>query len=171
MLSGRYTGKNVVITELDKIGELVQKGYGKKEEEIYNLSGEEALYLLKKDKIEVLDEEGDKYDFERFLTRLKEDLDKFWTRFKVYEDLRERGYIIKTALKYGADFRVYPRGCKPGEEHAKWLLFAVHESGRISWKRFSALNRVAHSVRKNLLIGILDDEGDITYYEISWKRL
>jgi len=35
---------------------------------------------------------------------------------------------------------------------------------------FSAKNRVAHSTKKNLLIGIVDEENDVTYYEISWVK-
>ena len=44
-----------------------------------------------------------------------------------FKDLRKKGYIVKTALKFGADFRVYEKGVKPGEDHAKWVVFPVHE--------------------------------------------
>ena len=94
----------------------------------------------------------------------------FWTRFRVYRDFRTRGYILKTALKFGADFRVYRRGIKPGEDHAKWVLFVASENDSLTWRQFAAMNRVAHSTRKNLLVGIVDDEGDVTYYEIRWKK-
>ncbi len=40
--------------------------------------------------------------------------------------MRNRGYIIKTALKFGADFRVYDRGVKPGEDHARWIIHRVN---------------------------------------------
>lgn len=100
-----------------------------------------------------------------------EEIDKnFHTRFIVYRDMRSRGYILKTALKFGADFRVYERGVKPGEEHAKWVLYPVYEPSGLTWHEFAAKNRVAHSTRKNLLIAIVDEEGDVTYYEISWVR-
>ena len=84
--------------------------------------------------------------------------------------MRTRGYVIKTALKYGADFRVYDRGARPGEEHARWILHAVSEQESFDWKKFASMNRVAHSVRKRLMLGILDAEGDVTYYEIRWMR-
>ena len=73
-------------------------------------------------------------------------------------------------MKFGADFRVYDKGIKPGEDHAKWIVYPVKESDAITWYEFSAKNRVAHSTKKNLLIGVVDGEGDVTYYEISWKR-
>ena len=94
----------------------------------------------------------------------------FWVRYGVYKDIRNRGYIIKTALKFGADFRVYDRGIKPGEDHAKWIVYPVHEGSTLTWYEFAAKNRVAHSTKKRLLMGIVDGEGDVTYYEIKWVK-
>ena len=84
--------------------------------------------------------------------------------------MREKGYVVKTALKFGADFRVYDKGKKPGKAHAKWIVFAEHESKKLTWHEFSAKNRVAHSTKKHLLLAILDEEGDISYYEVRWMR-
>ena len=88
----------------------------------------------------------------------------------MYRDIRTRGYITKTALKFGADYRVYPRGTKPGQEHAKWVLFCTNEGDAYTWTQFAAMNRVAHSTRKKLLVGIVDKEGECTFYEIRWKK-
>ena len=95
---------------------------------------------------------------------------KIILKYPVFRDLRKKGYLVKTALKYGADFRVYEKGKKISEEHSKWVVFAEHESKKTSWHEFSAKNRVAHSTKKNLLIAIIDDEGDITYYEVRWVK-
>jgi tRNA-intron endonuclease len=46
----------------------------------------------------------------------------------------------------------------------------VYESGELTWQEFAAKNRVAHSTRKKLLIGIVDEENDVTYYEIGWTK-
>ena len=91
-------------------------------------------------------------------------------RYRVYADLRTRGYVTKTALKFGADYRVYERGVKPGEDHAKWVVYPVNEASILTWYDFAAKNRVAHSTRKRLLIGIVDEEGDVTYYECKWIK-
>jgi len=134
------------------------------------LSLPEALYLIEKKKINVLDGRGKKISFEKFLKKAKKAEPNFWIRYCVFKDIRNRGYIIKTALKFGADFRVYDRGVKPGEDHAKWIVYPVHEGENLTWYEFAAKNRVAHSTKKRLLIGIVDDEGDVTYYEIRWMR-
>ncbi len=130
----------------------------------------EALYLMEKKRLVVKDGRKKEIDFDGFLKKAKKVEPNFWIRYCVFKDMRNRGYIIKTALKFGADFRVYDRGVKPGEDHAKWIVYPVHEGEHLTWYEFSAKNRVAHSTKKRLLIGVVDDEGDVTYYEIRWVR-
>ncbi len=130
----------------------------------------EALYLLEKNKIVILDSKNKALDLEQFLKKATKLEPNFWIRYSVFKDMRNRGYIIKTALKFGADFRVYDRGVKPGEDHARWIIYPVHEGATLTWYEFAAKNRVAHSTKKRLMMGIVDDEGDVTYYEIKWLK-
>lgn len=130
----------------------------------------EALFLIENGRLEVLDGRNKTVSPDGFLRKAMR-LDKnFWIRYSVFKDLRSRGYIVKTALKFGADFRVYDRGVKPGEDHAKWIVYPVHEGKTMTWYEFSAKTRVAHSTKKRLLLGIVDDEADVTYYEVKWMR-
>ncbi|OIO41015.1 tRNA-intron lyase [Candidatus Pacearchaeota archaeon CG10_big_fil_rev_8_21_14_0_10_31_9] len=133
----------------------------------YSLS--EAIYLVDKGKISVY-KKTKKLSLNQLIDECKKIDKKTYVKFLVFKDLRDKGYILKTALKFGADFRVYDKGSKPGKEHAKWILYPISESQEMTWHDFSAKNRVAHSTKKNLLIAIVDSEGDITYYEISWVR-
>ncbi|HII66025.1 TPA: tRNA-intron lyase [Candidatus Woesearchaeota archaeon] len=130
----------------------------------------EALYLLDKKKIKVVDSRDKDVGFEALLKKGQKTDPNLFVRYAVFRDIRNKGYIIKTALKFGGDFRVYDRGVKPGEDHAKWVVFPVHEASALTWYDFSAKNRVAHSTKKRLLLGIVDDEGDVTYYEVRWLR-
>ena len=162
---------NIVITEdSDKARDLyAQSRYGDMKNAKVELSLIEAMLLLEKGKISIF--KGKKaFDSDLFLKECEKIEKNFWIRYKVFKDMRERGYIVKTALKFGADFRVYDRGVKPGEDHAKWILYPVSESEGMTWFDFAAKNRVAHSTKKRLLIGIVDSEGDVTYYEIKWTR-
>ncbi|MBI2665111.1 tRNA-intron lyase [Candidatus Woesearchaeota archaeon] len=130
----------------------------------------EALYLMEKGRLEVKTESGRVMPFEAYVKKAKKVEPNFWIRYCVFKDIRNRGYIIKTALKFGADFRVYDRGVKPGEDHARWIIFPVHEASVFTWHEFSAKNRVAHSTKKRLLLAVVDDENDVTYYEVKWMR-
>lgn len=130
----------------------------------------EALYLFEKKRLDLRSEGGRKISFESYVRKARKVEPNFWIRYSVFKDIRNRGYIIKTALKFGADFRVYDRGIKPGEDHAKWVVYPVHEGETLTWHEFSAKNRVAHSTKKKLLIGVVDDEGDVTYYVVKWMK-
>ncbi|UCD03909.1 MAG: tRNA-intron lyase [Candidatus Woesearchaeota archaeon] len=129
----------------------------------------EALYLLETEKMMISDD-SKKLKFEKFADKAAKLENNFWTRYKVFRDLKTRGYVLKTALKFGADFRVYERGTRPGKAHAKWILYCVDENDKFSWREFAAKNRVAHSTRKKLLIGCVDEEGDVTYWQVGWKK-
>ncbi|HLD72595.1 MAG TPA: tRNA-intron lyase [Candidatus Nanoarchaeia archaeon] len=130
----------------------------------------EGLYLVEKGRLDLHSENGKEVSIETYIKKARKIEPNFWIRYCVFKDIRNRGYIIKTALKFGADFRVYDRGVKPGEDHARWIVFPVHEASVFTWHEFSAKNRVAHSTKKRLLIGVVDEEGDVTYYEIKWMR-
>ena len=133
----------------------------------YSLS--EGLYLVKKAKIEVF-QRGKKVGFNELIVKFKRLDNKIQFKYPVFRDLRDKGYIVKTALKFGADFRVYPKGTRPGKAHAKWIVFVEHESKSVKWHEFAAKNRVAHSTKKNLLLALLDEESKPTYYEVAWIK-
>ena len=135
------------------------------------LSLTEAMYLLERGKISITPSKAKKsINAEQFLKLATKQQKNFWVKYSVFKDIRDRGYIIKTALKFGADFRVYDRGVKPGEDHARWIIYPVHEGDMMTWQEFSAKNRVAHSTKKRLMIGVVDDEGDVSYWECRWLR-
>jgi tRNA-intron endonuclease len=142
----------------EKIGEKI----------FYSLS--EALFLIEGKKMEIANFQNKKLSKKEIMKKFQKIDKKFKTKYLVFKDLRKKGYIVKTALKFGAEFRVYEKGKKIGKDHAKWILFPVSETNSLTWHDFSAKNRVAHSTKKNLLIAIVDEEGDVSYYEVSWKR-
>ena len=130
----------------------------------------ESLYIVEKKRLFVYDGKNKEINFDNLLKKSQKVEPNFWVRYCVYKDIRNRGYIIKTALKFGADFRIYDRGVKPGEDHARWVVFPVNEGATLTWYEFSAKNRVAHSTKKRLLVGCVDSEGDCTYWEVRWLR-
>jgi len=146
-----------------------QSRFGELKEGKVQYSLVEALFLLEKNKMDI--KEGKKkLKQDNFVKKAREFEPKFWIRYCVFRDLRQRGYIVKTALKFGADFRVYDRGVKPGEDHAKWIVYPVHETENMTMHEFTAKNRVAHSTKKRLLLAIVDEENECVFYEIRWIR-
>ena len=165
--------KERIITEnSDSARELYNQGrYGSTlDDGRVQLSLLESLYLIDKKKLVVYDSKNKIVHFDVILKKAQKGEENIWAKFCVYKDIRNRGYIIKTALKFGADFRIYDRGVKPGEDHARWVVFPVNENSSLTWHEFSAKNRVAHSTKKRLLIGCVDVENDVTYWEVRWLR-
>jgi tRNA-intron endonuclease len=130
----------------------------------------EALYLVENERLVVSDYRGNELSFDQLFKRLQRSDKQLQLRYAVFSDLRTRGYTVKTALKFGSDFRVYEKGKKPGEVHAKWIVYPIHETQKLSWQEFASKNRVAHSTRKKILLAVVDDELDVSYFEVGWLR-
>lgn len=143
--------------------------FGEPVEEKIQYSLSEVLFLVEKGKMEVFSQ-NKQISKKELLNKFRRIDKKIQIKYPVFKNLREKGYIPKTALKFGAEFRVYDKGSKPGKKHAKWIVFVDYESQRLTWHEFSAKNRVAHSTKKNLLLAIVDEENDITYYEVKWIK-
>lgn len=123
----------------------------------------EAAYLMEWGKIRVFDGDRELSLRELFDLARKKD-ESFDLKFLVYRDLRKRGYIVKTALKYGSHFRVYRKGM---EEHADWLVWVVGENMKMVPNDLTARVRVAHGVRKNMVMAVVDEDNDVVYYRVE----
>ncbi len=164
-----FTGENIFSNAKDAFALYEKSRFGEQKAGKIKYALVEALFLTNKNKAEIYSG-NKKLTFDQLLRKCKKIDKKIETKFAVFSDLRERGYIVKTALKFGADLRVYDKGKKPGQAHAKWIVFPVNENQSLTWHEFSSKNRVAHSTKKNLLIAIVDEEGDCTYYQVSWIK-
>jgi len=169
MIQAQLLGTRIISSSADAFTLCEKSCFGEKLANKIVYSSIESLFLLSEGKMVVFSGKK-KLDEDSLAKKLKKFDKKIETKSLVYNNLRKKGYIPKTALKYGAEFRVYEKGAKPGESHARWILYTVKENELISWHDFAAKNRIAHSVKKTLLIAIVDEEGDVSYYEIAWIK-
>lgn len=169
MFRAHYSGEKTTSNAEEAFAFLEKSRFGERQNEIVEYAGVEALFLVQEKKMEIISGKNP-LSFHALVSKLQKKDKKIATKYAAYKDLRKRGYIVKTALKFGAEFRVYEKGVEPGEDHARWILYTVREHDALNWHDFAAKNRVAHAVKKNLLIAIVDDENDVSYYEISWTR-
>jgi tRNA-intron endonuclease, archaea type len=170
MIRGYFVGEKIVSTSPSAFSSYEKSRLGEKKGKRIEYASVEALYLVSSGKMEVVSS-GKNIGEDSLLKRLKRKDKRIETKIAAFADLRKKGYIVKTALKFGAEFRVYERGDKPGEEHARWILYTVKENEQMNWHDFAAKNRVAHSTKKNLLLGVVDEDGDVTYYEVGWVKV
>jgi tRNA-intron endonuclease len=163
-------GELIVINDPKAVALHEKSHYGKFNQDELQLSPMEALYLQEKGKIKITDNTKNG----KLLS-----LDEMWEliqekgllyKYIVFRDLRNRGNIVKTGFKYGSEFRLYERGKSPGDGHSDFVVKVVNEGQEISISNFSSYVRVAHGVKKKLLLAVVDDEQDITYYNVEWTR-
>ncbi len=169
MITAHITSEKIHSTSSDAFSLYEKSKFGEKVRDRIEYSWIEALFLQNKKKL-TLYFKNKEIDFNKAISLAKKNDKRIETKLSVFENLREKGYIVKTALKFGADFRIYKKNSQFGQDHALWLAYAVRESEPHTWHDFAAKNRVAHSTKKKLLIAIVDDENDVLYYEVSWLK-
>ncbi|MEM2935098.1 MAG: tRNA-intron lyase [Candidatus Thermoplasmatota archaeon] len=122
----------------------------------------EACYLLEKGKIEI-EKDGKRIDFEDFLKYAVSVFNDFEIKYLVYRDLRERGYIAEI----DEDFLLYERGKKSPAEPS-FIVKAISE--RANFKIKDVIDWLLQNEKK-IVIGIVDEEGDLTYYLIKFFEI
>ncbi len=153
----------VVVAGSETEADILAKGYGRKKGKI-ELSLEEAAFLLETGKIQIKDEAGKEQNLEGLLEHALDVSPKFALRYLIYSDLKERGYAVQPG---GVDFWLYPRGAKPGEKPARHFIRIFSESDFLSLNDLAALLISARNMRKEPIIAVVDEESDITYYEVQ----
>ena len=128
----------------------------------------EALYLLSKNRIKVFDKISDKYlDVQALLTIAKQNFLEFEDKYRVYYDLRERDYIVRPGLKFGADFATYIHG--PGIDHAPFIVHVLQNTTAISSIEMVRAGRLATTVRKRFIIATITMD-KVVYYMFTWFK-
>lgn len=128
----------------------------------------ESLYLLTKNKIELVDNiNSTQLDPQGFLAIAKQNFSEFEEKYRVYFDLRERGYIVRPGLKFGADFAVYQHG--PGIDHAPFIVHVLQNNTAISSIEMVRAGRLATTVRKRFIIATIAKE-KVVYYMFTWFK-
>ncbi len=164
-MQGKLLGKRVLMDEV--YSQLVEKGWGEKTEEGLVLSLYEAAYLLQRGKIRVVDENGRALTPSEFIERAEKEERDFLVKYVVFRDIRNRGFVIKTGYKFGTDFRVYPRGKKPGEAHTQFTINVIPEEKTLKITELSRMVRLARAIRTKLILAVVDSENEIVYYNVE----
>ena len=114
LITAMYMAERIITEASDPARDLFhQSRFGVLVDNRVQLSLIEAYYLIEKERLLLQDGKGKGISTELFLKKVQKADPAFWIKYCVFKDIRNRGYIIKTALKFGADFRVYDRGVNP----------------------------------------------------------
>lgn len=156
--------QNIVTAGSDAISELYDRSfYGRINDEKLELSLIEGAYLLYRKKIEIFSE-GKALDFKTFFEIASGRIADFELGYVVFKDLRERGYYTKMSP---TGFRLYPRGGYPGKTPAHAFVYLISERAHLPLQHLALELKKAENARKRLILAIVDEESDITFYELK----
>lgn len=165
LVSGEMISDQACISDKKMINELDQKGYGEIEKEKLFLKQFETLYLLYTNRL-VLKKGKKQIDFDSFMSICQKTDTDVLTKFLIYRDLRNRGYVVKDGFGFGSDFRVYERG-HFGEKGAKFLIFGLNEGQQ---EKIGTLQKKIEEITqmgKEPIVAVIERRGEVIYYKIN----
>jgi len=93
----------------------------------------------------------------------------FKLAYRVYEDLRNKGYIVTPGIKFGADFAVYEHG--PGIDHAPFIVSVETPESVMGPFEVVRAGRLATTVRKQFILAIPEvASSHVRYLVFSWFK-
>lgn len=153
------------ISDKKMIHDLELKGFGETENLKLFLKSFETLYLLYTKKL-VLKKGKKQVDFDSYMSICQKNDSQILTKFLIYRDLRNRGYVVKDGFGFGSDFRVYERG-HFGEKGAKFLIFGLNEGQQEKMGQMQKKIEEITQMGKEPIIAVIERRGEVIYYKIN----
>jgi len=165
LVEGELISDQTIISNKEMIHELEIKGYGELDDGKLVLKFFEALYLLYAQKL-ILKKGKKTIDFDSLMVTCKKQDSETLTKFLIYRDLRNRGYVVKDGFGFGSDFRVYERG-HFGEKGAKFLVFGLNEGQQEKMGNLQKKIEEITQMGKEPIIAVIERRGEVIYYKIN----
>ena len=122
-----------------------------------------TYYILKK---LILKKGKNQIGFSSFMSICQKTDTEILTKFLIYRDLRNRGYVVKDGFGFGSDFRVYERG-HYGEKGAKFLIFGLNEGQQEKMGNLQKKIEEITQMGKEPIIAVIERRGEVIYYKIN----
>ncbi len=165
LVEGELISDETQISNKEMIHELELKGYGEIENNKLILKFFESLYLLYSNRL-ILKKGKKKIDFGSLMNICQKQNSEALTKFLIYRDLRNRGYVVKDGFGFGSDFRVYERG-HFGEKGAKFLIFGLNEGQQEKMGNLQKKIEQITQMGKEPIIAVIERRGEVIYYKIN----
>lgn len=125
----------------------------------------EAVYLSEMERAAVVEGSGRPIAWPALFRRAVRVDRGFAVRYLVYRDLRQRGYVVRASAP-PVDFTVLPRGGVLHKTPSRFWIEARSEREPFELGRLFDLADRAQSAKKQLLLAVVDEESDLTYYRV-----
>ncbi len=178
IIEGRLIENRIVVWDLDDSRYLYSSGYYGKPIGVPKPKGIqfdvplvldliEGYYLFEKKFLHITNKENKKLDLEDVKEICRLEYIEFDLKYIVYQNLRERGYIVSPGIKFGCDFAVYEKG--PGIDHAPYLVQVHNKTDSVTSTSVVLAGRLATSVKKHFILAIPGAD-KVNYLALDWWR-
>jgi len=158
-IQARINGKTIFAEVTDvSADEILSKGYGEMQGKMLVLEPYELLYLLEKGMIAV---RGFTYEeLFKLIGKHRQGLSKYL----VYRDLRDRGYVVKEGIEPLYSLRLYEKGTF-NTSPAKYRILILNEGDDIRVEKLKNFVITSISQDTDSVIAVVDRRGEIIYYK------
>ncbi len=158
LLKGR-----VYLPDAEKLMDVREKAFGTLTENKLVLNPYETFYLVEKNRIRVMDGKKKPYLLQDLVRKLSVGKPAIWTKYLVYRDLRDRGYLVRVE-EGGFDFETFGKGA------TRRLVSIVFEGGESTLDKLARLSARANRDGKDLVLAVIDRRTDIVYYTLNTQE-
>jgi tRNA-intron endonuclease len=129
----------------------------------------EGCYLIEKQRLEVSQVDGKAVPLDKIKRICKKQYTDFDADYLVYQDLRDKGYVVTPGIKFGCDFAVYEQG--PGIDHAPYLVQVFRAADELAATGIVLAGRLATTVKKQFILAIPKvKQKKVDYVGFDWWR-
>lgn len=179
MIRGVLKGDTVIISNMDEARPLYESSfYGKfigidkvKPGEAKGISAPlhlsilDSIYLMEQGELEVARGDGSLVSLEELKKSLESRFHDPYTVYGIYKFFRDRGYVVKSGLKFGSLFAIYEKG--PGIDHAPMLIHYLDPVRNVTALDITRAARLSHSVKKTFVLATRDVD-DLYFIGFEW---
>lgn len=129
----------------------------------------EGYYIYLNNKIDIYRSDGKPISLKEITNICKKQYTDFEVKYLVFENLRNKGYIVTPGIKFGCDFAVYIHG--PGIDHAPFLVKVLKPNDEISGVDIVLAGRLATTVKKQFILAVTDiSKKSIRFVGFDWWK-
>jgi len=143
---------------------LLAEGIGKDCDGYIELHPIEVVYLAMKRRIEKISGE---IDVKSIISSESKKDEKFMIKLAAYLDLKERGFPVRIVDAKPIIFEVYDRSSDILIDESKRYIMVVSAEKSIGIEDLDYALKYAKKHGKQLVLAILDQDGDIVYYKVD----
>ena len=129
----------------------------------------EGYFLFLKNKLVIYKPDGKLISLKEITNICKRQYTDFEVKYIVFENLRNKGYVVSPGIKFGCDFAVYIHG--PGIESCTLFGKGIEAISKYLWCRYSFSRKASTTVKKQFILAIVyTEEKSIKFVGFDWWK-